>query len=145
MSNAPDQPSGEKPEIYVDEDWKSQVQAEKEAAQAKEQAHPEPQEGDAQEGGAQQASGQVPPLPPASFSGLVSMLATQATMAMGQAADDSTEKAQVPQHLNLAKHCIDSVAILQEKTKGNLAPEEAQMVEGVLHELRMAFLSVKSR
>jgi hypothetical protein len=41
-----------------------------------------------------------------------------------------------------ARQTIDTLAILQEKTKGNLTPAEANMLQNVLYEMRMAYLEV---
>ena len=45
--------------------------------------------------------------------------------------------------LELAKHMIDTLGVLEEKTKGNLSSEEAQMLTSTLHQLRMAYLSIQ--
>ena len=42
----------------------------------------------------------------------------------------------------LAKHFIDSLSILQEKTSGNLTKEESELMNDALHQLRMAFVSI---
>ena len=81
-----------------------------------------------------------PALPPASFGMLISMLGTQAMIALqGQMADPASGKAIV--RINLARHYIDSLSMLEEKTKGNLSNEEAALLTGVLHDLRMAFVA----
>ena len=41
---------------------------------------------------------------------------------------------------NLAKHAIDTLEILQQKTEGNRTPEESDEIEAMLHQLRMAFV-----
>jgi hypothetical protein len=116
----------EKPEIVVDSDWKEQVQAEKEAARkaAEEQPHEE------------QTADQ---LPPPSFQLLVSSLATQTLMAMGQIPDP---EGKMTAQLDHAKHAIDMLAMLETKTKGNLTGDEATMLDQVLHELRMAYIAI---
>lgn len=86
-------------------------------------------------------SANPPPVPPASFAILVSTLATQAMLSMGKAPNPVTNKTEV--NVELAKHFIDTLGVLETKTKGNLTTEEAGMLEAVLHELRMAFVSVK--
>lgn len=128
--------------IIVDEDWKSQVQAEKqrlaeEAARAQ-QKPPQPTQS-AEPAGAS-AEG---PLPPATFPVLISMLATQAMVCLGQIPDPLAGKVEV--HLEQAKHFIDLLQMLEEKTKGNLSTEEGGMLEDLLHDLRLAFVTVKSR
>jgi hypothetical protein len=132
----PSQPS----KIIVDEDWKSQVQAEKqrlaeEAARTASGSQPAAvDEGTANEAGE---------LPPASLAVLLSMLATQAMVCLGQIPDPLAGKVEV--HLDQAKHFIDLLQMLEEKTKGNLSPDESGMLEDLLHELRMAFVAVKGR
>jgi hypothetical protein len=77
-------------------------------------------------------------LPPPSFGLLVASFAAQASVALGQIPNPMTDKSEV--NLELAKHAIDTLAILEEKTKGNLTAEEAGMLEGVLHQMRMSYL-----
>jgi hypothetical protein len=77
-------------------------------------------------------------LPQASFTLLVATLATQATSALGQLPDPLSGKTEV--RLELAKHVIDTLGVLDAKTKGNLTPDEAGMLENALHQLRLAFV-----
>jgi hypothetical protein len=122
-----------KPKIIVDDDWKSRVQAEKEAARSSQtEAPPQRQKPD---------TGQ-PSLPPASLATLISTLATQALAALGHLPRGDKEPPVV--QLELAKHFIDTLGVLEHKTKGNLTREEASMLENVLHELRMAFVAASS-
>jgi hypothetical protein len=46
--------------------------------------------------------------------------------------------------LPLAKHCIDLLGTIQQKTRGNLGAQEAQILEGLLAELRMQYISLTS-
>ena len=62
-------------------------------------------------------------------------------VALGMAPNPMTNKTEVQPELG--KHAIDTLGILQAKTKGNLTGEEAQLLEAVLHQLRMAYLQVK--
>jgi hypothetical protein len=78
-------------------------------------------------------------LPPPSFSLLVATLGSQAMVALGQVPSPLDGKTEVQPEL--AKHAIDTLAILEQKTKGNLTPEETALLEGALHQLRMAYLS----
>ena len=77
-------------------------------------------------------------LPPASFTLLVATLATQATCALGQLPDPLSGKTEV--RLELAKHVIDTLGVLEAKTKGNLTPDEEQVLESALHQLRMGYV-----
>ena len=43
---------------------------------------------------------------------------------------------------NQAQYLIDTIAMLKEKTAGNLEPAESNALDGLLHQLRMAFIAV---
>jgi len=78
------------------------------------------------------------PLPPASFAFLVLSLRAQAEMQLGLMHFGEEEKPEPD--LMLARHTIDLMAILMEKTKGNLALEEQRMLENSVTELRFRFV-----
>jgi len=61
-------------------------------------------------------------LPPPSFALIVASFAAQASVALGQMPNPMTNKQEV--NLELAKHAIDTLAILEQKTKGNLTADE---------------------
>jgi hypothetical protein len=82
-------------------------------------------------------------LPPPSFSLLVASLGSQGMVALGQVPNPLDGKTEV--RLDLAKHAIEMLAILEQKTKGNLDADEARMLEGVLHQLRMAFVAANAK
>jgi hypothetical protein len=133
-----DDQTPEQPKIIVDDDWKQQAQDEKQklADQAETQT---PAQND-------QTPGQGPDeqeerqLPPASFTTLVSSLATQAMMALGGFRDPNSEKVMVD--LELAKHHIDTLKVLEEKTAGNLDEEEKKLMEQASYQVQMLFLQV---
>lgn len=134
------------PKIIVDDDWKERVQSEKEQlrkqAASPEKASPEkasPAKA-RPERESRKPAAEASQLPPASFPMLISALATQTLMALGQIADPSPDAP--PADLHLAKHHIDLLSMLQEKTKGNLTGEEVAMLENVLHELRMLYVTI---
>jgi hypothetical protein len=79
--------------------------------------------------------------PPPTFMTLVQMLATQAMVALGQI-EDPIEKKQV-KRLPLAKHMIDMLEMLQEKTKNNLNADESYALSQVLSQLRLAFVQAQ--
>lgn len=124
-----DQPEEKK--IIIDEDWKSQVEAEKEAAKAKQQENP----------ASQQDAEEEMDLPPASLATLVSSLMSQTLYALGQLPDPEGELPK-PQ-LNVARHLIDTLSVLEEKTAGNLSDEEKKILSDVLHQLRMGYVAVE--
>ena len=78
-------------------------------------------------------------LPPPSFSFLVATQAAQISTLLGQVPNPVTGKTEV--RLEMAKHFIDTLAILEEKTKGNLTAEESQLLQAVLHQSRMGYLA----
>jgi hypothetical protein len=79
------------------------------------------------------------PLPPASFAFLVYSLRAQAEMQLGLM--NFGQEKQEP-NLLLARHSIDTLSILLEKTKGNLTLEEQRLLENSLTELRFRFVQV---
>jgi hypothetical protein len=80
------------------------------------------------------------PLPPPTFEFLVFSLKTQAEMQLGlfQFGEPSEE----PPNLPAARHAIDLLAMIAEKTRGNLSLEEQRLVENSLTELRFRFVQV---
>ena len=84
-------------------------------------------------------AGRAPPLPPASFDMLVLSLAMQAQMELG--GGGMHQEGQAP-NLEIARHTIDLLSMLREKTKGNLSMEENRMLENTLTELRFRYVQV---
>ncbi len=134
MPDTPDKTDA--PKIIVDSDWKSQAQAEKERLASKEAATPQKPSGAARPSGA----GSPDDLPPADFRTLIGSLATQALLYLGGFPDPETGRAMVA--LDLAQHYIDLIALLEEKTKGNLTPEETTELREVAHDLRLRFVQI---
>ncbi|MBW3595675.1 MAG: DUF1844 domain-containing protein [Planctomycetes bacterium] len=138
----------EKPKIVVDSDWKAQVEAEREEMRRREAAAQGGQSSSAASAGPQArrsegAAGKEEQLPPASFALLVTSLATQAMVALGQIPDPFENKPVV--RLPLARHHIDMLGVLEEKTKGNLAPDEQSLLTHALADLRMAYVAAKPK
>ena len=80
-----------------------------------------------------------PQAPPATFEFLAHTLFTQALMALGRIPNPITKQA----HRNLptARHFIDTLAMLERKTSGNLTEDERRMLEEIQHQLRMMYMS----
>lgn len=116
MSDAGD----DTPKIHIDSDWKE------EARREKERIAEETQEAD------------HGPLPDPTFPELVQMILMQALIGINgmQTPDGRT----LPPDLEVAKHHIDLLSLLAQKTKGNLTDEEQQMLDAALYELRMRFV-----
>jgi hypothetical protein len=79
------------------------------------------------------------PLPPASFEFLVLSLRWQAELQLGLLHPAEGDEAAKP-NLGAARHTIDLLAVLQEKTKGNLSLEEQRLLENSLTELRFRYV-----
>jgi len=78
----------------------------------------------------------APPLPAASFELLVMSLGVQAQMELTAPNDDDAP----PPNLDMARHTIDLLAVLKEKTKGNLSLEESRRLDNTLTELRFRYV-----
>jgi hypothetical protein len=77
-------------------------------------------------------------LPPADFATLVLSLGSSAVMYLGQS--EETDGKMPARNLPMAKHAIDLLTVLEEKTKGNLSPEEEQILESLLFDLRLRYV-----
>ena len=133
-----------------DDEWKVRVREEAAAIDAEPQAgdsKPESASTGNDSGGAESSESpepQIDPsqLPPASMTTLVSMFSTQAMVALGMLGDPSSGQQQFQPAL--AKHFIDLLGVVEEKTKGNLSEDEAKLLDSSLHELRMAFVHLSN-
>lgn len=101
----------------VDESWKENVEKEKQAQK--------------QEGGF------VPPEPDFNF--FITTLSLQASIALGQVANPVTNKTE--EDITQAKFLIDTLGMLKDKTKDNLSQDESTLLENLLYELRMVYLT----
>ena len=133
----PNESNNPEKKLIIDEDWKSQVAAEKEAARHADQTA---NSAEARPSTAAPARG---PLPPASLTFLVSTLYLQGAIALGLPPNPVAGRADV--QLDQAKHAVDMLAMLQQKTEGNRTPEESEELEAALHELRLAYVAVQEK
>ena len=101
----------------IDEQWKETVEKEKEALKNEKEF--------------------IPPTPDFNF--FITTLSLQASIALGQIPNPASNKTE--EDLSQAKFLIDTLGMLQEKTKGNLTNDESSFLENLLYELRMAYLS----
>jgi hypothetical protein len=83
------------------------------------------------------------PLPPATFEFLVFSLKMQAEMRLGllKLGEGMDEELNLP----AARHTIDMLAMIAEKTKGNLSLDEQRLVENSLTELRFRYVQVSEK
>jgi hypothetical protein len=140
----------EKPSLHIDNDWKRQAQEEKKRlAEEEARTNKEPASAAVPSPGAATPARPGPAgarprgdLPPASLSTLIQSMLTQILFYLG----DLTARGAEPNiNLDMAKHQIDILGILEEKTRGNLTPEEKQLLDTALYEARMRYVSVASQ
>jgi hypothetical protein len=80
--------------------------------------------------------------PQVSFVAFVYSLATNAAVHFGDLPDPITNEAR-PADLAAASQLIEILAMIEEKTRGNLTVEERQLLEQLLYELRMRYVEAK--
>jgi hypothetical protein len=142
----------ETPSLHIDTDWKKQAQeekrklAEQEAAKKAQStapaAAPSPTPPGPTGAGPAAARGrQGREMPTPSFGTLVQSLMTQALYYLGELGGVGGEML----NLDMAKHQIDTLNVLETKTKGNLDPAEQKLLDTALYETRMRFVSVASQ
>ncbi len=113
------------PGMNIDNEFKDQARREKEQLAGK--IDGPPAEGD-----------EATELPKPSFEMMIQQLAVPALMAMGVIEAPDGQKTR---DLDMAKFYIDTMGILEQKTKGNLTTEEKQMLDMALYEVRMQFVN----
>lgn len=77
------------------------------------------------------------------FEGVVQFLGTTAMFQLGLMQGPSGER--IPADLASAQMTINMLEVLERKTRGNLTPQEARLLEDILYELRMSFLEIEKR
>ncbi len=115
----------EEPKIIIDEDWKTQVEREREEAEKQAEETPE------------DASDELAEAGMSLFDYLVSTLAAQTMISLGLVTEEGQEKVVVD--LGTANHLIDSLMMLSEKTQGNLTADEEKNLNEAISELQRVF------
>lgn len=141
MADKPEKPVEKK----VDEGWKEKAREEKEAlsreaAGAKDLGQGKAdaaRDGSAGEPAEKEGAGEAP-LQDVTFAGFVSGLATQAFISLGLIENPLTGKKE--KNLDVCKHLLDTMDMLQEKTSGNLTDKEAAYMEELLYNLRLGYV-----
>lgn len=80
---------------------------------------------------------------PVNFSSFILSLATSALIHLGQEANPATGERSV--ELPAARQVIDLITLLEEKTKGNLTPDEENLLRQILFTLRLKFVEVEKK
>ena len=136
----------EQPSLHIDTDWKKQAQEEKKRLAEQEQqkkaaasAAPSPSAaapaGMPRAGAGRGERG----LPPATFTTLVQSIVTQVLFYLGELAARGAEP---NVNLDMAKHNIDMLGVIEQKTKGNLTEVEQRLLDGALYETRMRYVAI---
>jgi len=86
----------------------------------------------------EEAAGEDYPLPEINFATFIFSLNSSALVNLGVIEDPATS--QKAKNLPLAKQTIDILGMMEEKTKGNLSDDEANMLKTMLYELRMLYV-----
>lgn len=126
------------PQIHVDAEWKAQARADKERLAREAAAAPETP-ADAAGPTDDPNAGR---LPGPSFVSLVQTLATQALIFMSNERDPHSGRSL--RNLDLAKHNVELLGVLEQKTAGNLTDDEKRFLDRTLYELRMAYVGAAS-
>jgi len=77
-------------------------------------------------------------MPEVTFSAFVMSLNTSILFHLGEIADPET--GQIVKNIELARHAIDTLVILEQKTKGNLTEEEAELLKNILYDVKLRFV-----
>jgi len=91
------------------------------------------------------AEGKVPDregrcvMPEVTFSTFVMSLNTSALYHLGELPDPETGARVV--NFELARHAIDTLVVLEQKTKGNLTEEERELLKNILYDVKLRFVN----
>jgi len=118
---------GDKPKIVVDDQWKEQMQRDKGQLEAE----------------LKKSFERRTDLPPADFMLHCVSLGTQALIFLGAIANPQTGEMQAD--LEQARFLIDTLVMLQTKTKGNLTPEESKSLENLVGDLKVEWVKALNK
>ena len=83
--------------------------------------------------------------PKLDFNALVLSLGSSAIVHLGEAPDPTTGQKRDQPEFPLAQQSIDLLAMLQEKTRGNLTDDEARFLDNMLYDLRLLYVQVSKK
>lgn len=130
--------------LQIDDDWKKQAQEEKRKLAEKTTPASSVATTSAAAAKPQAGAGANPAreTPVASFPTLVRSIMTQALLYLGEL---SVRGGESMLNLDMAKYQIDLLAVLEEKSKGNLSPDEQKLLDLTLYDLRSRFVNTASQ
>jgi hypothetical protein len=79
-------------------------------------------------------------MPEVTFPAFIMSLNTSALYHLGEIADPRTGQRVVEP--DLARHAIDTLMLIQNKTKGNLEPDEEELLKNILYDIKLRFVRV---
>lgn len=79
-------------------------------------------------------------MPEVTFPAFIMSLSTSALYHLGEIADPATGKKIID--ADLARHAIDTLVLIQNKTKGNLSREEEELLKNILYDIKIRFVKV---
>jgi len=123
----------EEKKIIIDENWKREAERDKEVAATKEAQEKKEKAAEAPKRG-------HGALPRGDLAALISMLTTQALFSLGLIQVKGEEEREPD--LELARYNIDLLEAIEQKTKGNLTPEEQELLKNTLSDLRMGYVTL---
>lgn len=82
-------------------------------------------------------------MPEVTFPAFVLSLNTSALYHLGEIADPATGKKVVD--LDLARHAIDTLVLIQNKTKGNLTNDEEELLKNILYDIKLRFVKIAKK
>ena len=119
-----------------DEDSRKEDPEEKASPEPESEAGPEP----GPETKSREEEDWIPPIPEITFATFVFSLSSSVLLHLGEMPDPTTNETEV--NLPLAKQTIDILAMLSNKTTGNLDEEEDNLLKNLLYELRMKYVAL---
>ena len=134
---ADDKKSGDQDKGFVVRDKRFSAKEEEPAPEIKKQ-----EEANRTETRAEKQTEREAPLPEVNFVTFLLSLSTSALIQLGEIEDPASKQAE--KNLPLAKQTIDLIGMLQEKTKGNLTPEEQKLMENILFDLHTLVVGFSS-
>jgi hypothetical protein len=154
----------EKPGLHIDLDWKKQAQEEKKRLEEEEKKRAEERAAAAAAPAAASAvaptgagGGAAAPMSPAAgagrargvrgqrelpAAGIASLAQSLVTQTLYYLGDSAARTGDEVSNMDMAKHLIDTMGVLEEKTQGRLTTEEQQVLDTALYEARMRFIAV---
>lgn len=124
--------------LHMSEEEKARVREEDASREASKETAAQEAFQEAGEKAAAEARGQEMPLPEITFASFLFSLSSSAFISLGAMPNPNTEKSE--KDLPLAKQTIDLLGLLREKTRNNLTPEEENLFDHLLYDLRMYYI-----